>query len=110
MDPQDPPKAEGRRKGLAARDEALERVSRGKTSYVSRGVEVGRMILDACGELTSEDIRRSLPIFDGEEPRVLGAVMNKLIRDEGLVRDRYEPTSRPEAHGRPIAVWKRGED
>jgi hypothetical protein len=39
------------------------------------------------------------------EPRALGALIRKAARD-GLIRQQgYTPTTRPEAHARPIPVW-----
>lgn len=41
------------------------------------------------------------------EPRAMGAVMRSLVQDRIAVRtDRTRPTTRPCAHGRPVAIWR----
>lgn len=39
------------------------------------------------------------------EPRALGALIRKAARDGLIRRQGWTPTTRPEAHARPIPVW-----
>ena len=41
------------------------------------------------------------------EPRAMGAVMRRAVR-EGLCvpTDRYEKSARPECHARPVRIWR----
>lgn len=40
------------------------------------------------------------------EPRALGAVVRAAARAGFITQAGYRPTSRPEAHSRPIPIWK----
>jgi hypothetical protein len=58
---------------------------------------------------TADDVRNKVPLPQGIGPRCYGAVPLPLA-DAGLIRHAgYTATRRPEAHGRPIALWQLGD-
>lgn len=69
----------------------------------ARRVMVRRLL--AAGTATADDIRAGLVIPDGIDPKCLGVVPRllcnlKLIRPGG-----FKPTTRAEAHCRPVRIW-----
>lgn len=60
-------------------------------------------------EFTADDVWEAMPeeLLGLVEPRALGSVLLS-ARRAGIIKatKRYQPTRRPEAHGRPIRVWK----
>jgi len=89
--------------GRELRDQAIERVAINKESYVQAARKVMHEILDRAGRVTSDDVRDLLPVPDGMDPRVLGAVFARC----GLRRIGWKETRYPQAHARPIAIWTR---
>lgn len=96
--------------GAALRDEALARVddaadpewkdvARELVLSIEPGIEFTTdrvwSLLDERGATT-------------HEPRALGAIMRALaLRGEIENTKRYQPSSRPECHARPIPTWRR---
>lgn len=95
--------------GVVARDAALDQVEEHANPewlqlaerYV-RGLPSGLsfttdQVWDAVGEVATT-----------HEPRALGAVMMRLAREKVVAKTReYRPTTRKQAHARPIPVWSR---
>lgn len=64
------------------------------------------VIADLCHdavEFTAEDVRRM--VGEPPAPNLIGALF-RTIAEEGTIRQvGYQKAHRPEAHGRPIALW-----
>lgn len=96
--------------GLRAADEAIERA--GRNAYVewNRAVVGAVMRIAEAGwtTFTTDDVWATIPpSIRTHEPRALGSVMRKL-QEAGIIEatGEWRPTARPEAHGRPIRVWR----
>lgn len=90
----------------AAADAAIARVEEaapGEWLAAARAVVVG--LAAHVRFLTSDDVWARLA--HPPEPRALGAVMRQLA-EEGVLRPtgRVQPSTRPECHARPVAVWE----
>lgn len=97
--------AEGRR----LRDEGIARVSQAaeaRMAWVKRARRIALQLAQQNGKVTSDDVLRSMGGYpEGADRRLMGAVFNARDKDFPLMRIGWEPTTRPKAHGRPIAVW-----
>lgn len=90
-----------------AKEEAIERVARGREAYVRKAVLAGKKHLLTNSTVHSQLIRRLCPLPEGMEPRVLGTVMRRLVKDQGLAFIGYRSTNDRRSHCRPIAIWGR---
>jgi hypothetical protein len=62
----------------------------------------------AAGTEFTTDLLWSKVTTDTGEPRMVGALMNRLARSQLIEKTgEYRPTERPEAHSRPVPVWRR---
>lgn len=58
-------------------------------------------------EFTTDDLWKFLIVGAGVEPRAMGAVIKRAVREKIIVwTGRMKIGTRPEAHGRPIKVWR----
>lgn len=87
------------------KDEALKKVAQGRELYIAQATLAAKRHLRKNSTITSQNIRHLAPVPDGMEPRVLGAIMLKLVRDLNLTLVEYRPTKDRRSHCRPIAVW-----
>jgi len=62
-------------------------------------------LLDA-GEATADNVRDAVPLPDGVSPRVFGAAPGELATSGIIAADGYRKSRRPEAHARPVTVWR----
>lgn len=95
--------AEGeRRRNAALADLAARRsqiVTRARRALLAR-------LLDR-GTATADDVRAALGELPPRVgPRYLGAVPGELVRAGIISSDGYVRTTRPQAHARPVAVWR----
>jgi len=96
------PTAEGERRKsaafalLAAHREAMIRRARR---------ELLKVLLDR-GEATIDDVRAVVPVPDGINPKALGPVPGGLAEAGIIVAHGYAKSTRPEAHARPVQVWR----
>ncbi len=92
--------------------EAVERVeAHADPEWCAAALSAVRYLADHLAEWTTDEVWGLLKAR-GEathEPRALGAVMRRAVADGiCLPTDRYRPTIRREAHGRPVRVWTSG--
>lgn len=96
-------------KGIAELDEVLFWLgdsSEARKKWVAHARYLAVEICKAKGTVTSVDVKRHLPVPEGWDPRILGAVFAS--RQEGFLFevDHYQPTTDRQAHARPIPVWR----
>lgn len=84
--------------GRAGRDAALDLLERTRADWLAGARHIAVRIAERNSFVTADDIHKVFPIPEGVDPRVMGAVF--MIPE--LVADGYVPTTRPEAHYRPI--------
>lgn len=94
--------AEGERRKIRAH--SLLEVRRETLIRRARRAMLIALIQD--GEATIDDVRKFVPLPDGVNPKVFGAVPGVLaeagiIKADGVVKSR-----RPEAHARPVQRWR----
>ena len=85
--------------------EAIDRVAEGRADYIESAMQAARKHLARHPMISSAVIKEMTPVPEGVEPRVLGAVLRKLVKEENLVLLHYATTSDRRSHCRPIAVW-----
>lgn len=92
-------------------DHALMRVEQAADpTWLRSAITAVRATAVRKATLTTDDVwetlRSTYPGVDTHEYRALGAVM-RIASRHGWIRPSgtYRPTTRPEAHKRPIAVW-----
>ena len=90
------------------RQEAMHRVSEnaGKL-FRAEAFRVGVELARSHKEFTSLDVKEGLPTgVHAHDDRALGAVMQKLARQDVVVRtDRTVISARRRNHNRPVRVW-----
>lgn len=94
------------RDGAARRDDALGMLAAQRTLYVLRGRRALLAALLAHGEATADDVRAAVELPPGISPKLFGAVATPLAKAGIIEQAGYALTARPEAHARPVAVWR----
>lgn len=92
--------------GAARRDDALERHEAHRAGWLRRARRMLLLRLLAGGTATADDVHDICPPPEGIDPTVCGAVPRDLARSGIIARAGYAPSTRPEAHARPITVWR----
>ncbi|HUY93331.1 MAG TPA: hypothetical protein VMV10_31685 [Pirellulales bacterium] len=92
--------------GAARRDPALDLLAERREVYVLRGRRALLTALLTRGTATADDVRAAVELPDSIDPVCLGAVPLPLVRAGIIERAGYAATARPEAHARPVAVWR----
>lgn len=95
---------------MRAADEAIARAGRNAADdwYRAAVSAVVRLAEAGWTTFTTDDVWATIPPeIRTHEPRALGSVMRKL-QESGVIEATgdWRPTARPEAHGRPIRVWR----
>jgi hypothetical protein len=94
--------AEGERR----KTHALSTLAARRALYVLRGRRALIGELFEHGEATIDAARRKVPIPDEVSPKLFGAVPGELARAAIIARAGFAQTTRPEAHARPLSVWR----
>lgn len=95
--------------GRLLRDKSIDRVAfsnEHRARWLSMARDVAVLIAKKNGRVTSDDVRKALPVPEGVDPRILGAV----FRFGKWEKIGYTATSMRQAHARPISVWKLREE
>lgn len=92
--------------GQQRKAEALDRLEAERATYVLMGRRALLQCLLATGSATADDVRDAIRLPEGMNPKVFGAVPGPLATAGVIVPDGYRPSQRPEAHGRPVQVWR----
>jgi hypothetical protein len=104
---------EGRQLGLdAGRQAGVEAIARAKQAADPGWYRAAVSAVLMCSELgvpfTSDDVWVRIPEeFRTKEPRALGSVM-RLLSEQGVIEatGQWRESSRPQAHARPMRVWR----
>lgn len=104
---------EGTQLGLdAGRQAAVEAIARAKRASDPVWYEAAVSAVLMCAELgepfTADDVWARIPDeCRTREPRALGAVM-RLLMEQGVIESTggWRESSRPQAHARPMRVWR----
>jgi hypothetical protein len=97
--------------GEKRRDAAIERVDRNADDdWKAKAMDAVRQVCRMRDEFTTDAVWAILDregVKPPREPRALGAVMRR-ASSAGLIErtDRFVPTTRPQAHRKPTAVWR----
>lgn len=91
-------------------DDALNRVEANADElWKQQAQDVIHALALSEDQFTTDDVWAMLSNTTAQthEPRALGALMRRAA-DKGWIRPTamYAPTTRPEAHGRPIRIWQ----
>lgn len=92
--------------GTARRDGALATLAEKRELYVLRGRRALLTALLTKGTATADDVRAAVELPPGIDPKCFGAVATPLAKSGIVAQAGYALTVRPEAHARPIAVWR----
>lgn len=98
---------------LVPSGEALAREGMGRAEsnadqdWLTRAREVVKALIAAGEPFTTDHIWYRLEQLGvaTHEPRALGALIRQAAKQGVIQRQGYIPTTRPEAHARPIPVW-----
>lgn len=74
--------------------------------YVLRGRRALLAALLARGEATADDVRDAVELPDEINPVCLGVVPGLLARAGIIERVGFAESRRPDAHARPVSVWR----
>jgi len=74
--------------------------------YVLRGRRALLAVLLEHGEATADDVRRAVALPDDIDPVCFGVVPGSLARAGIIERIGFATTTRPQAHARPVSVWR----
>ena len=74
--------------------------------YVRRGQRALLAALLERGEAGADDVRRAVPLPEKIDAVCFGTVPGELARRGIIMRAGYSITARPEAHARPVSIWR----
>lgn len=74
--------------------------------FILRGRRALLAAMLGRGEATADDVRRAVALPDGIDPVCLGVVPGELARAGIIERVGFHTTARPEAHARPVSIWR----
>jgi hypothetical protein len=90
-------------------DEAVKRAATHANQRWMGEAEAAVEVLIKKGEsFTTDEVWRLLSHFNVEthEPRAMGAIIRKFVKEGRLEHVGYQKTLRPESHRRPVSVWR----
>lgn len=101
------PSCNGTTEGEARRDAALALLRANRAAIIRDLIRAAATLALQQGELIADDVRAVVPIPTGIRPVVVGAAMRDAA-DNGIIGQtgEYRRSRRPEAHARPLPVWK----
>lgn len=101
-----PCRRDGLTEGERRKTDALDLLAVHRESVVrSAQRALIRLLLDH-GTATADDVRGLVDLPDGLNPKLFGAAPSPLAK-RGIIRaDGFTRSCRPEAHARPVTVWR----
>ena len=100
------PKTKDLQEGERRRDAAHSTLEGRRRAFVRRGQRALLKALLDKETATADDVRAAVELPTRIDPKCLGAVPGTLARAGIIIRDGYVPTSRADAHARPVSVWR----
>lgn len=90
---------------------AAARADRNAPNWTQDAFAALRLFLDEKpGEFMSEDVRsfaeRTMGLIPAPDPRAWGSVMRRASNQGLVIQVAFRPSSNPQAHTRPTAVWR----
>lgn len=92
--------------GVQEKEQQLDRLRKRRAVFVRRGQRALLQRLLDRGTATADDIRESVQLPVGIDPVCFGAVPTPLARAGIIQRSGYAQSTRPNAHARPVSVWR----
>ncbi len=74
--------------------------------WTAEATQVVMRLVREHGEVTSDDVRDAYPDLPSATGAAIGAMFKRLGRQGRLVLVAHRPSSRPEARGRVVGVWR----
>jgi len=74
--------------------------------FVRRGQRALLERLLQSDTATADDVRQTVELPNGLDPKLFGAVPGPLARAGIIEQAGYRATERPKAHSRPVIVWR----
>ena len=76
--------------------------------YIRRGRRalLMAMLSNVDGTAIADDVREAVPIPSNVSPKLFGAVPSALVEARIIRADGYRNSSRPNAHSRPVTIWR----
>ncbi len=92
--------------GEGRKQNAIATLERCREAYVTQGRRALLLALLERGEATADDVRAKVELPAGVSPKAFGAVPGQLARAGIIERAGFAKTTRPEAHARPVSLWR----
>lgn len=97
---------DGSADGERRRDDAHALLAKYREAYVRRCRRVLLAALLERGTATMDDVRSVVTLPDGIDPVCVGPVPGELARAGIIERVGYVPSTRADAHARPLSLWR----
>jgi len=97
---------DSRRDGERRKDAAFVLLEVRRECYVREARRALLEVLLANGVATADDVRARVELPKGINPKAFGAVPSVLARVGIIRRDGFTRSTRPQAHARPVSIWK----
>jgi len=92
--------------GEGRREEQLNLLRDRRAVFVRRGQRALLQRLLEVDQATADDVRDAVDLPPGIAPVLFGAVPTPLARTGIIERVGYVQTVRPDAHARPVSLWR----
>jgi hypothetical protein len=92
--------------GIERKREAIALLSARRESIVRRGRRALLARLLEAETATIDSVRAAVPLPAEVNPKVFGAVPSELVEIGAIIADGFTRTVRPEAHARPVQIWR----
>lgn len=97
---------EGLAEGLRRKDASLALLATRRAGLMRRAQRALLCELLARERATVDDVRRVVLCPEGICPKVFGTMPGELARARIVEQDGFAKSTRPEAHARPVSVWR----
>lgn len=98
--------AGGQADGERRKREAHELLKARRELFILRGRRALLAVLLRNGTATADAVRDAVELPEAVDPVCLGAVPGAFAHAGIIARDRFAASSRPDAHARPVSVWR----
>ena len=92
--------------GESRKRDALDTLEARREDLIVRARRAFLKALLCRGESTIDPVRELVPVPPETSPKLFGAVPGRLARAGLIERASYRPTTRAEAHARPVSLWR----
>lgn len=96
----------GLAEGLRRKDASLALLAMRRAGLMRRAQRALLRVLFDQERATVDDVRRLVPCPEGIDPTAFGTTPGELARARIVEQDGFAKSTRPEAHARPIGVWR----